>query len=242
VLKGANTYSGITGITRGTLFMGAANSLPAASVLDVHWSNANNTDYAALDLCGFDQTVGGLQNSGFSGNFAVVTNSSATLATLVVNQTSTTVFSGLLAGKFALVKSGSGSLSLTNRNVYSGSTTVSGGTLRLGVNGAIPSASKVVLSGGALDVSGTTNTVASLTVVADSTLSLGTGTLAVSAQGSDAWTGSLTVTGTLGATSLRFQSALSASQLAAIRNGGKRVMQNADGSITPWYGTIVLVN
>ena len=241
VLKGQNTYTGNTEITRGTLFLGATNTLPAASVLDVHWSNANNYEYAALDLNGFDQTVGGLQNSGISGGNAVVTNRSATAVTLTVNQSGTTVFNGVLAGKFSLVKSGNGTLSLTNRNWYTGTTTVSGGTLRFSVNNAIPTNSTVVLSGGTLDISSTTNTLASLSVTSNSTLTLGSGKLAFNSQSATDWSGQLNLAGTVDATALRFQPALSAEQIGLIRNDGKRVTQNASGYIIPVRGTIIRI-
>ena len=242
VLKGANTYSGSTGITRGTLFAGATNTLSAASVVDIHWSNANNTEYAALDLNGFDQTVGGLQNSGNSGAFAVVTNSASAQVVFTINQSATTSYGGLIAGLIALVKSGSGTLTLTNRIACSGTTTVVGGTLRLGMNGAIPATNSVVLSGGTLDVSGTTNTLASLTVSADSMLVLGTaGSLTVANQNASSWSGLLTLTGSIDTGNLRFLPALNASQLGNIRYYGKHVMQNSSGYIVPWRGTVLSV-
>ena len=242
VLKGQNTYSGNTEITRGTVFIGATNTLPAASVLDVHWSNANNYDYAALDLSGFNQTVGGLKNTGDSGGNAVVTNSSATEATLTVNQAVTTDFGGVLAGKFAVVKSGAGSLSLTNRNFYSGTTTVSGGTLKIGVNNAIPTNTTLVLAGGAFDVGSKTNTVASLSLTASSSLALGTGKLTVTNQGADTWSGFLTLTGTLGPATLRFLPTLSADQLQCVRYNGRHVSINASGYISIYQGTLLRVN
>ena len=241
VLKGQNTYAGNTEIVRGTLFMGSANTLPAASLLDVHWSSANNYDYAALDLNGFDQTVGGLQNSGISGGNAVVTNRSATAVTLTVNQAASTVFNGVLAGKFSIVKSGNGTLSLTNRNWYSGSTTVSGGTLRFSVNNAIPTNSTVVLSGGTLDISSTTNTLASLSVTSNSTLTLGSGKLTFTNQSATDWNGQLNLVGTLDAANLRFQPVLSAEQIGLLRNDGKRVTQNSNGYIVPIRGTLLRV-
>ena len=241
VLKGQNTYAGNTEITRGTLFMGAANTLPAASLLDVHWSNANNYDYAALDLNGFDQTVGGLQNTGVSGGNAVVTNRSTTAVTLTVNQSVTTDFNGVLAGKISLVKSGNGTLSLTNRNWYTGTTTVSGGTLRFSVNNAIPTNSAVVLSGGTLDISSATNTLASLSVTSNSTLACRTGKLTFNSQSAADWSGQLNLTGTLGTTTLSFQPALSAEQIGLIRYGGKRVTQNSNGYIVLLRGTLISV-
>ncbi len=241
VLKGQNTYAGNTEIVRGTLFAGAANTLPAVSMLDVHWSSANNYDYTAFDLNGFDQTIGGLKNSGDSGGNAMVTNSSATAVTLTINQSATTDFGGVLAGKFALVKGGTGTLNLTNRNWYSGATTVSNGTLKIGFNNAIPTNTTLVLAGGTLDVAGKTNTVASLVLTADSTLALDAGKLTVSSQGTDTWSGQLNLTGTLGPTTLRFLPTLSAGQLQLIRADGKHVGINAAGYIYIAHGTLIRV-
>ncbi len=240
LLTATNAYGGRTEVTRGTLFLGTTNALPVASVLNVHWSSANFAEYAALDLNGFDQTVGGLMNSGVSGGNAVVTNSSLTEATLTVNQASATDFNGILAGNLALVKSGAGTLTLTNRNRYSGGTTVSGGTLRFGVASALPSSASVTLSGGTLDLAGTTNTLSLLTVAASSTLALGAGKLTFSAQSADAWSGVLTLTGTLGPATLRFVPALTAAQLEQVRYDGKRVTQNSAGYVVPYRGTLIM--
>lgn len=240
-LRAQNTYAGKTEIVRGVLFLGIENALPATSVLNVHWSAANNAEYAALDLNGFNQTVAGLENTGNSGGNAVVTNRSTTAVTLTVVQDINTEYNGVLAGNFSFVKGGTGTLTLTNRNAHAGTTTVSGGTLRLAVDNALPGNNAVVMSGGTLDIAGTTNTVGSLTVTAQSTLLLGGGELAVSAQTADEWTGELLLEGTLGATTLRFQPALTSGQLSRIRYDGGRVVQNAAGYIGEYYGTVILL-
>lgn len=240
-VRAQNTYAGKTEIVRGVLFLGVENALPATTILNVHWSAANNAEYAALDLSGFNQTVAGLQNTGNSGGNAVVTNRSATAATLTVIQNINTEYNGVLAGNFAFVKGGTGTLTLTNRNAHSGATTVSGGTLRLVVNNALPGDNAVVLAGGTLDIGATTNTVGSVTVTAQSTLLLGEGEFAVSAQTADEWTGELLLEGTLGPTTLRFQPALTSGQLSRIRYDGGRVVQNAAGYIGEYYGTVIML-
>ena len=242
ILTSTNAYGGRTEVTRGTLFLGTTNALPVVSVLNIHWAGTNPGEYAALDLNGFDQTVGGLMNTGFSGGFAVLTNSSATAATLTVNQAANTEFNGVLAGKFAFVKDGSGTLTLSNRNSYAGTTTVRGGTLRQGVSGFLPSSNAVVLAGGTLDMASFTNTLASLTVTADSTLILGSGKLTFNSQSAADWSGLLDLAGIVDVTALRFLPALSAEQIGLIRNDGKRVTQNASGYIIPIRGTIIRVN
>ena len=236
-----NTYGGSTDLTRGTLVLGISDALPTTTVLDVHWASSNNGEYTGLDLNGFDQMIGALRNSGNTGANAMITNRSASVSTLTVNQASDTVYGGTLCGPIALVKDGAGSLTLNYPTVYSGDTTVSGGTLALGVNDAVAPATALILAGGTLSAGGTTNTFASLTLSSTGTLDLGSGKLTFNSQTADDWTGTLNLTGSLGATTLRFQPALSASQLESIRYDGKRVMQNANGYIVPWRGTVISV-
>ncbi|MBU3595144.1 autotransporter-associated beta strand repeat-containing protein, partial [Polynucleobacter sp. 86C-FISCH] len=75
----------------------------------------------------------------------------ATGRTLTVNQSGSTAYSGCISGSSAkLVKAGSGTVTLTGTNTYSGSTTVDAGTLQIGngtANGSIASSSSVVNNG-----------------------------------------------------------------------------------------------
>lgn len=66
-----------------------------------------------------------------------------------------------IAGTASVSKSGTGSLVLSVANTYSGGTTISGGTLRLGNAGALGTAAVTVNNTGTLDVSGfaATNTI-----------------------------------------------------------------------------------
>jgi len=239
--RGHNTYNGSTDLTRGMLFLGISDAISTASILDVHWASSNNGEFSGFDMKGFDQTVAGLRNSGITGANALITNSTLSTSTLTVNQSMSTVYSGTICGKIALVKDGAGSLTLSYPTAYSGATTVRGGTLALGINGAISTASALTLAGGTLSVGTTTNTFASLTLTSDSAISLGTGKLTFANQTSADWTGTLNLTGTLDNASLRFQPSLSAAQLACIRQEGRRVMQNASGYIVPWRGSLIMV-
>ncbi len=240
-LRAHNTYGGSTDLTRGTLLLGLSDALPTATTLDVHWAGSNNDEYTGLDMNGFDQTIGALKNSGNTGFNAMITNRSASVATLTVNQTTDTVYGGTIHGPIALVKDGAGRLTLAYPTRYSGATTLRGGTLALGMNNVISSASAVVLEGGTLDLNSTTNTFSSLTVSASSTIALGSGQLLFSAQTTNAWSGQLSLTGTLGPISLRTQPLLTPDQLARIRYDGKRVSQDADGYLSPFYGTLIRI-
>ncbi len=89
---------------------------------------------------------------------------------LAANSTSTT-------SSNSLIKSGSGTVTLNAVNTYSGTTTISSGTLALGIANAIP-ANPITLNNGTLS-SGTStgfnNALGVLTLTATSTIALGTG-------------------------------------------------------------------
>jgi autotransporter-associated beta strand protein len=127
-----NAWDGETELVRGKVFLGASNALPTNTILDIHFSNTNNTEYAGLDMNGFNQTVASLRNDGASGAFADLTNSSRTLSTMTVNETGSVTYGGMISGNVALVKTGAGTLTLslaTNR--FTGGATVNEGTLRI---------------------------------------------------------------------------------------------------------------
>ncbi|MEY2905990.1 MAG: toxins and related Ca2+-binding domain [Verrucomicrobiota bacterium] len=119
-LSGANTYTGISTVSAGTLALsGGDNRLNVAG--SVALSNG-----ATLNLGGFNQTLAGLTGSGS------VTNSAGTLI-LNING-GNNAFGGSIIGAGALNKSGAGTLTLTGSNSYGGATTIIGGTLT--INGA----------------------------------------------------------------------------------------------------------
>lgn len=109
-------------------------------------------------------------------------------------------------------------------NTYSGATTVNNGLLRLGADGAIRSASPVILAGGTLDMGRFTNTAGTLAVTGAGTLVLGPGALSFANSSGVAWPGELTLAGDLGAASVRFgadSSGLTSAQLAKIHYSGQ---------------------
>ncbi len=113
-LGSANTYTGPTTISAGTLADGISNALPAGTAL---------SDSGTLDLNGFSQRAAGVTGSG------TVTNSSSTAGSFTVNNASADTFAGLISGNLALTKSNSGTLTLSGANMYSDGTTVNAGTL-----------------------------------------------------------------------------------------------------------------
>src|SRR5437867_191768 len=141
IVSGANTYTGATAISAGTLQLGATNALPSGSAVTVSGG-------ATFDLRGFSDGIGSLAGAG------TVTSGAAGAVTLTAggNNASTT-FSGLIqngSGTVALTKTGTGTLTLSGANTYSGATTVSAGVLDVQNNTALgATAGATTVAGGA---------------------------------------------------------------------------------------------
>jgi autotransporter-associated beta strand protein len=156
VLSGANTYGdGITATTqiaRGTLRLGAHNTLPTVTTLDIHFST-NNTELAAVDMFGFNQAIALLLNTGNSNATAVLTNSNAyTLSTLTINQNSNSTYGGIITGNVSIVKNGTGTLTLSRLNTYAGDTIINEGSIAVTGGLALPDnagSGNVIINGGA---------------------------------------------------------------------------------------------
>ncbi len=113
-----NTYSGATIVSAGTLQAGSATALSPNSAFTVN---------SLLDLNGFSNTIGSLAGNG------IVTNSGGASATLAIgNDNTSTTFGGSLQdgpGTLGLTKIGTGTLTLTGLNTYTGGTNLNGGIL-----------------------------------------------------------------------------------------------------------------
>jgi autotransporter-associated beta strand protein len=122
--------SGAAGITKfnpGTLELTAANI----------YSGATTISAGTL-------TIGGSGSLG-SGNYAATIANSGTFN---YNSSAAQTLSGLISGTGSLGLNGAGTLTLSAANSYSGGTTVSAGTLQVGVDSAIPAGSSVIMANG----------------------------------------------------------------------------------------------
>jgi autotransporter-associated beta strand protein len=130
----------------GTLRLLSDNAIvPTARVL----SSINGS--CTLDMNGFDQTLAGLGRQ--TENSSLVTNSSAEPVVLTVNSTTDTAFGGTIedgVGGVSIVKTGPETWTISGSNTYTGTTTVTAGTLA--IDGSQASAV------GAISVSGATST------------------------------------------------------------------------------------
>ncbi len=159
VLGVAGNTFGITTFTGGTLRMDVANALPANTILRAGGISYNPN--GTLNLNGFSQTVGALDRAGTTATTMQIT--SATAATLTVNQTTTTNYTGGITGAVSLVKSASGTLTLSGPNTYTGLTTISGGRVTAGSTSSLsPNSAFTVASGAFLELDGFSNSIGSL--------------------------------------------------------------------------------
>ncbi|MEI6077145.1 MAG: autotransporter-associated beta strand repeat-containing protein [Verrucomicrobiota bacterium] len=143
-LTAANTYSGDTILSGGTLDLKNQN---AAQNSTVTLSGGTLVLDSSVSANAF--TFGGLAaNASGVGYDLALQNSAASPVTLTVggNGVSTT-YAGVLSGAGSLTKSGAGTLTLSAANTYTGNTTINAGSLDLSNQNAVQ-ASTLTMSGG----------------------------------------------------------------------------------------------
>jgi fibronectin-binding autotransporter adhesin len=234
ILSGANTYSGSTIVSNGTLQDYSAGVFSANSSMQVG-SNGGL-------LVNHNETVGGLKDGPGGGGAVTV----ASGATLTVNTTGVAgSYSGAIGGSGALVTGGTGTATFTGASTYSGGTTVSSGTLVVNnsTGSATGSGGVTINSGGTLQmgaVGGGTNGAISGSVTDNGTLSFGdTNTLGNTITGTGVVTvlngGAATLTGNSntysGGTTINSGGTLYAGNTSGSATGTGTVTVNSSGTL-----------
>ncbi|WP_237931260.1 autotransporter outer membrane beta-barrel domain-containing protein [Buttiauxella sp. S19-1] len=169
ILTGANTYTGGTTVSAGTLQLG--NGGTSGSIIGDVLNNSalvfNRSDTATfggvisstgiVNQIGSGTTIltgansysgtttissGTLQvgNGGTTGTLGTGAVTVTTPGGLVFKRSDAVTYGGVISGTGSVAQSGTGTTILTNNNTYSGGTTINAGTLQLGNNGAAGSA------------------------------------------------------------------------------------------------------
>jgi len=174
LLSAANIYGGNTIVSNGTL-VADNNSALSTGLLLLNGGSLSNSASCTL------------------GN-DVELNSSATVGVAALQ---TLTLNGVIGGANSLTKSGSGTLTLSGTNTYTGATTIGAGTLQLGNLSALGGASAITIAGGAI----LRPTIDGITLTAPITLGDTGTTSQINAPGSSAGSGvtqTLTLNGAIG--------------------------------------------
>lgn len=279
ISNGNNTYSGGTTVASGTLQYGRTNSLGTGGIAlgSVGGGNATLENYlAGWTTANTITTVAGsggiltLSMSGttnftslFSGN--VVLNDS-----LVIDSEAAATFAmrmtGTISGTGNITKTGAGVLRLETNSTYSGTTTISTGTLQLGNNttagnvgagSVINNSALLILRSNAValtnQISGTgtvtqsgsgTTTLSNANTYTGGTTVNGGALMVTNTTGSATGTGSVTVTTTLGGTGTIAPTGTNMVALGGAVQPGVAGTNNGIGtlSFTPVDGNVIFQN
>ena len=222
-LSGANTYTGTTTINAGTLALGNSQGIGAATTASVIFGSGST---GKLQLNGNNLTVIDLNTNATVGTPIIESGSgTAGTDTLTVNTTNADTYAGVLQNGgtrlLALIKSGSGTLTLTGTNTYTGGTSVTGGTAVLGNVSGFGTGAVAVGSAGTVTI-GLNNTIGNVFT--------GNGTVTVNTNGGNTQFSSATAfngfTGTLNVNS----------------TGGNKMVLNVAGQTLGSGATVNIAN
>jgi len=185
----ANTYTGTTTITGGTLALDNTAGVADSSAIIL------TTAGATLDI----------SNAAGTTTIRSLLGAAGTLVNLGTNRLSVGVSSGVstFAGEIegtggSLAKDGAGTLTLSGIDSYTGPTVINAGTLALNVGGSLAASSgiNVAASGATFDISnGGSQTIRDLSGVSGSAVTLGANTLTLGTSNSTTFAGNISGAG-----------------------------------------------
>ncbi|HYG73721.1 MAG TPA: autotransporter-associated beta strand repeat-containing protein, partial [Planctomycetota bacterium] len=162
-LSKANTYTGLTTVSAGTLTYGIDDAIATGAV---------TVSGGTLDIVTFNDSVGTVTLSGG----ATITGTTGVLTSTGTFEMQSGSAAAIMAGAVPLNKTTAGAVTLSKANTYTGLTTVSAGTLTYGINDAIATGA-VTVSGGTLDLVTFNDTVGTVTLSGGATITGTTGVL-----------------------------------------------------------------
>ena len=236
-LSGTNTYSGVTTVNAGTLAIAneaalASNTAAKLNVkggvslqLNVHAAGTNGFTVANLDTLLGNISVANTAAQGLqSGAWLIIDTTNAGGSFTQGN--AFTDSTGAFGGKISLTKVGSGTLVLDETNTYTGTTTISAGTLE--VQGSIAASSNIINNAALLFNSGSAQSFTNSIT--------GTGTFSKSGAGTLTLAGSNTITGstTVNAGDLTLSNALALRNSALVTTGAGTL--TLSGVTSPTFG------
>jgi autotransporter-associated beta strand protein len=220
-LSGANTYTGATTVSAGTL------AITNASGLGTTAAGTTIASGATLDLQGV--AVGAESITINGGTLATSTGTSSLSGAISLGASGSTfsvagtqlTLSGIISGGNGFTKTGSGTLILSGGNTYTGATTVSAGTLAITNASGLgtTAAGTTIASGATLDLQGV--------AVGAESITINGGTLATS-TGTSSLSGAIS----LGASGSTFSVAGTQLTLSGIISGGNGFTKTGSGTLT----------
>nr|MCU0794904.1 autotransporter-associated beta strand repeat-containing protein [Akkermansiaceae bacterium] len=245
ILTGANTYSGKTIIHGGSIIVTSIGNIgdassPLGTNSTIDFLSTGNLTFTGTTAQSSNKILNiaeggatlradgtGAGTIDFTADINPTSTSNKTLSLFGGNTNANTIsgdISNGAGGTLSIAKNLTGRWVLSGANTYTGSTTVTAGTLALGADNTLPNTSAISIGAATLDAATFTDTAGTLAITGAATIHLGSGAaLSFANSSAVSWPGTLNITGTFTPTSLRFgnsSSALTQAQLDKITVNG----------------------
>ena len=188
---GAAGAGGVAAGSGGVGIVGANLAISLTGAGSIAGGLAGGTRALAIRFTGGANTLTfGNATPGITGGIAIETGS------LALDSVGGTTLANVISGGGSVIKQAAATIVLTGINTYTGGTTVSGGTLRAGIAGALVGNTTYTVDNGTLDLNNFSLTMSSLSGTGGQ-VALGSGNLTVDQATNTGYAGAITGTGSL---------------------------------------------